>query len=1228
MSRSAAARHAAAIGFLIFAIGCEPEPRWQEEDGYRWRELAIPRRGQDGFRQLAPSRTGISFANRVTEDQVLENEHVLNGSGVAIGDLDGDGRADIYLARLHGPNALYRNLGDWRFEEVAQRAGVAAGDRVSTGTALADADGDGDLDLVLTSLGGPNALFENLGNAVFRERRNAGLASNLGTTTVTLADIEADGDLDLYLANYKLKSVRDLYPPQVRTFDQVVRHVHGRYEIRPEFRHHYSLVPQKDRLMRIELGEPDQLYVNDGTGRFTSVPFTDGRFLDGAGAPLVEPPADWTLAARFHDMDGDGDPDLFVCNDFESPDLVWLNNGAGTFQLADPRAFRITSQSAMAVDFSDIDRDGDVDIFEVDMLDSHSGRRKRQTPPVIPEQGALGHLERMQSPRNALFINRSDGTFAEAALYAGVAASGWSWSALFLDVDLDGYEDILVGTGHAYDYLDSDTQRMLRMRRLDADWRRTRLLFPRLDLPNRAFRNRGDRTFEDVTDRWAFGQDADVSHGMASGDLDGDGDLDIVVNRLGRPAAVLRNETTRARIAVRLRGRSRNTRGIGAIIRVTGGPVPEQSKEVTAGGLYLSSAEPLYTFAAEGSDDLVITVQWRSGQRSVVRGARPNRLYEIDEPADRVAQSGAASVADREPTREPFFEDLTPQLGHRHVDRDYRDFGRQPLLPNRLSDLGPGVAWSDIDRDGDPDLLVGTGRGGTIALYRNNGGRFVRATLRLDAAPLDVTGILALPGANGVSLLVGQMNYEAPSPAAARAAAAVLRVDLGAGARVSPAVPGAESSTGPLALSDYDRDGDLDLFVGGRAIPAKYPTPASSRLYRNHQGRFVLDSLNEPVLAHVGLVSSATFSDVDGDADSDLLLAMDWGPLRLFANERGQFRDATAAYGLDRYRSRWNGVTTGDFNEDGLPDLVATSWGRNTRMNPTEQHPLLLYYDDFDGNGITDIVEAQYDPRLKTVAPTRGFAELARAIPDLGRRIGSFAQYADASLEDVLGPAAKTAAVVRVNTLDHMLFLSRGGSFDAIALPEEAQLAPAFYAGVADFNGDGHEDLFISQNFSSTDSTTSPYNAGRGLWLAGDGTGRLTAIPGTVSGVKIYGDQRGAALADFDGDGRVDLAVSQNANHTMLYRNRGGTRGLTVRLRGRVANPDAIGATLRLVSGNRRGPAREVKAGSGYWSLDDPVQVLGMSEPPAEVWVRWPDGTESRTAVPPGARHVTVWQHE
>ncbi|NIN10938.1 MAG: hypothetical protein GTN62_05415 [Gemmatimonadales bacterium] len=1232
-----ARRSFAAPGFGILLIlstancGGQRPREWHVADGYRWADLNVPKRGRDGFLQLSPSKTGITFSNSVTEEQILDNEHVLNGSGVALGDVDGDGLVDVYFSRLDGPNVLYRNLGGWRFEDVTEQAGVAAPDRLSTGAVLADVDGDGDLDLLTTSMGGPHALFVNDGDGVFHERtEEAGLAQGFYGTTMTLADVEGDGDLDLYVANNKLKTVRDMYPPEMLEFDRVVERVGGGYAIKPEFRAHYGIAREGDVLMRFEHAEPDKFYLNDGTGRFEEVSFTSGRFRDESGEPLGTTPTDWGLTARFQDVDGDGDPDLYVCNDFESPDHVWINDGTGRFHTLELLALRTTSNANMAVEFADLDRDGDVDMFQLDMLDQTAGKQKTQMPSGVPMIPMMGEIQdRQQLPRNTLHLNRGDGTYAEVGYLAGVEASGWSWSVLFLDVELDGYEDLLIGTGHQRDFLDADTKQRIRNLSFGADWRRMRLLYPRLYLRNVAFRNNGDLTFEEVGEAWGFADDMDVSQGMAAGDLDGDGDLDVVANRLGSPAGVYRNEGNRPRVAVRLAGRTPNTQGVGAKIHVFGGPVAVQSKEVIVGGVYVSSSEPLYTFAAGDAEQLTIVVQWRSGEWSIVRGATPNRLYEVHETGAvdgeelplPVRETLGASVPDA-----PFFLDVTSELGHTHHEAPYDDFTRQPLLLNRLSQLGPGVAWHDVDRDGDEDLLIASGSGGQLAYYRNEAGRLARVPLGLAPAPLDQTTVLGLPdGSGGTALLVGQTNYEAPTPAAAETSAAVLRVDLRRPrARVTPAVKGAVSSTGPLALADYDADGDLDLFVGGRLLPARYPQPAASRLFRNTAGAFGLDTANSARLAGVGLVSGATFSDVDGDGDADLLLAIDWGPVRLFRNDQGQFTEATQAWGLASYTSLWNGLTTGDLNGDGRLDLIATSWGRNTRFRADRDHPLLAYYADFDRNGTLDLVTARFDAEFHDIVPLRGLERMAPALPYLRQRIPSFADYAAATLQEVLGPPLAIASTLQATTLDHMLFLNRGDRFEAVPLPTEAQLAPAFYAGVADFDGDGHEDVFLTQNFFPTERETQRYLAGRAVWLRGDGSGSLESVPGQVSGVIVYGDQRGAALADYDGDGRVDLVVSQNSAETKLYRNQGGTPGLRVRLVGPAGNPDAIGAVLRLVYRDRHGPAREIHAGSGYWSQDGPVQVLGMAQQATAVWVRWPDAQESTTAVAPGAREVTV----
>jgi hypothetical protein len=1249
------------------ALGLE----WTEGQGYRSAVLQVPKNGRTGFTLLSPSQTGIQFTNHLTEARANQNRILENGSGVALGDVDSDGWCDVYLCRIDGPNVLYRNRGNWQFEDITASAGVACHGQSSTGAVFADVDGDGDLDLLVNGIGVGTRLFLNDGHGRFTEVVASGLVRQYGSTSLALADIDGDGDLDLYVTNYRTDTIRDA-PPGVNA--RFYRRADGQITVEPSDR--FLIVSQGSQAVKmVERGEPDFLYVNDGYGHFTPVPWTQGAFLDEAGQPLASAPLNWGLTVAFHDLNGDGAPDIYVCNDFNfSPDEIWINDGHGRFRALPKLAMREMTSSSMAVDFADINRDGYVDFLVVEMLSRDHVRRQTQRLNFRPEMMWLpfGVIDnRPEYMRNTLFLNRGDDTFAEIAQLSGVAASEWTWSAIFVDVDLDGYEDLLMATGSGHDVLDSDVN--LRLQELDRSGhtsKATRVLsmFPPLRTPNLAFRNRGDLTFEEVSSQWAFDL-REVSNGMALADLDNDGDLDVVINNLNAPVALYRNDTVAPRLAVRLKGLPPNTRGIGASIKVTGGPVP-QSQEMICGGRYLSCDENMRVFAAgDLTNDLRIEVTWRRGTRSVVEHAAANRLYEIDEPVSSadglfagsehgeverrqfgsagrpfvrgrsktaaatsaritggpVAHTTRESSAVSEPKlrTEYLFEDVSASVNHSHHEEPFDDFARQLLLPKRLSQLGPGVSWFDLDGDGYDDLVIADGRGGKVAIFLNQHGAGFEA---LDAPMLnqalvrDQTTVLGWRRSDHEAvLLAGSANYEDGQTTGG----CVRRYDLSHGV-VDDAWPAAKWSTGPLALGDINGDGSLDLFVGGRVIGGRYPEPASSLLLRNQEGKLVLDAQNSAVLAHLGLVSGAVFSDLDGDGFPELILACEWGPIRVFKNNHGRFAEVTEQLGLADFKGWWNGVTTGDFDGDGKLDIVASNWGRNTPYECHRTDGLRLYFGDIDGSGTVQVLESYYDRTLGKVVPRRTLDVLSAALPYLHGRFPTFHSFATASIQEILADRISLAKELRASWLDSTLFLNRGDHFEVRSLPLEAQLAPAFGIVAADFDGDGNEDLFLSQNFFPVETETSRYDSGRGLLLKGDGTGRFRAVPGQESGLMIYGDQRGCAAADYDGDGRLDLVVTQNANATKLYHNLGAKPGLRLRLQGSGQNPQAVGATVRLLFGQRAGPAHEVHAGSGYWSQDSAICVLGTPEPPTGVWVRWPGGRTTQNELSFAAREVLI----
>ena len=1173
-----------------------------------------------GFTRLSSVVTGLAFTNALTGDAYLTNAVAHNGSGIALGDVDGDGWPEIYLCSLQGENRLFRNLGGWKFEPMAIGDAACAG-QMSTGAALADIDGDGDLDLLVNGIAAGTRLFLNDGRGRWAERADCGLSRTASATSLALADMDGDGDLDLYCAHYidfmHMVDPTTQFGMGQRDGRYFVNKVNGVPTTVPRLQDRFEVMP--DGEVR-EHPEADALYRNDGNGRFTAIQAEPGVFLDEAGRPMA-PPRDWGLAVVFRDLDGDGFPDLYVSNDYASPDRLWINDGQGHFRAIGPLQLRHTSFNSMGIDVADVDRNGLDDILVVDLLATRHERRLRQLGKTPPDPRARESVTgRPQFNRNMLFLGRPAGAFVEAALQSGLAASDWSWSPVFLDVDLDGYEDLLVTSGFEFDLMDQDTHDRLRdpqRRPTLRQMKRWMQNFPNWRTTGLAFRNRGDGTFEPKSAEWGFDEEG-LAFGMALGDLDHDGDLDVVVSHVNSPVSVYRNEATAGRIGVRLRGLAPNTAGIGARVRLTGATVA-QSQEMVAGGRYLSGDQAMRVFAADRrtTNSLALEVRWRSGAISLLTNVEPDNVYEIGEAAARppVRRGEAPAVA-------PMFQEVSSLLGHELAGEAFDDSQLQPLVPRRFSRSGSGVAWTDLDGDGWEDLAIGAPRGGQPAVFSNRQGKTFAAT-RLGAVRGAQRGVVGWPDGRGTRKWLA-----ATADLGASGAHASLLASYPGGGTEAPKLHGlGPEIAGPLTVGDIDGDGDLDVFIGGQFRPGRYPEPVRSTFWLNDAGTLRFSpEMSRPLLS-AGCVNGATLADLDGDGDLDLALAVEWGPVRVFRNEGGRFEEATGPLGLTGRTGWWTGIVAGDFDGDGRLDLAVGNAGRNTGYALFRPGPLRVYFGEWNAPGRVEILEAWQ--RAGTWLPVKHRTLLATGLPELASRFPTHEAFGLASVPDILGQHVATARFLEATELDSGILLNRGARFEWVPLPREAQLAPVFSVNVGDVEGDSVEDLFLSQNRSDLLPELSRDDAGQGLWLRGKGDGRFEALSAETTGIAIHGEQRGAALADFNHDGRVDVVVTQDNGPTHLFSNQLARPGLRVVLEGPTANPDGIGAQMRLRSQDgSAGPVRAVQGGSGYGSQDGATQVLGVRDAPKAVWVRWPGGRVQVVPLAAGQMEIRIRQAE
>ena len=1146
------------------------------------------------FERRSEQELGFSFRNVLKKENV--RRYMENGSGVAVGDYDGDGKPDLYLVALDGPNMLLRQTERFRFEDVTAKAGVDGGTAWGTGATFVDFDADGDLDLYVCNLDAPNLLYVNQGDGTFVEgAKKAGLDFKGASNLASFADYDRDGDLDAYLLTNRVLGVAEEVGGKAK-----MKTVNGKMVVPDEYKEHIMVVEGRPT----QAGQRDLLYENNGDGTFVDVAKEAG--IDGY---------DMGLSVTWWDYDEDGWLDIYVGNDMKTPDHLYRNQGDGTFRDVIASKTARTPWFSMGADTADVNNDGHMDLLVADMAATTHFKEKA----TMGDMGASGWFLTVGVPRqfmrNALYVNTGTSRFAELSFLAGISKTDWTWSVRFGDFDNDGFSDLFVTNGMARAVNDSDMNRKIKALeeagKVD-EARRLQESYPPQNEPNMAFKNLGDLAFEDVSVRWGL-DEIGVSHGAITADLDRDGDLDIVVNNLNAPVSVYENVGQAGhRVLVELRSQSKNRFGVGALVKVRTGETVQTRRLLAARG-YLSGEEPVVHFGlgeATVIDELV--VQWPEGGEQRFEKLDADRIYTVSEQAN-LPKAKAPS------RHKPWLAAAGKKrrLMHKHVELNYDDYAKEPLLPLQLSHHGPAAAWGDVDGDGRDDVYLTGARGQAGALYLNEESGFVpsEGPWTDDAQAEDVAALFFDADGDGdVDLYVGSGSNEKEAGDESYRDRLYLGDGKGGFERAEGALPDHRDSTGAIAAADFDRDGDLDLFVGARMIPGRYPETPTSRLLRNDGGRFadVTDQVAKG-LDQVGLVAGALWSDADGDGWLDLVLALDWGPVAIWGNAEGELTDRTSAAGLGGTTGWWHGVAAGDVDGDGDIDYVATNLGFNTKYVASRDRPLELYYDDFDDNGTLDLVEAGYEK--DTLYPLRGRSCSSRAMPFIAEKFDTFASFAEADMPTIYSEdKLEEAPVRRANHLASSLLLNDGkGVFEVKPLPRLAQGSPGFGVALADVDADGHLDALLAQNFFNAQPETGLLDGGLGLVLAGDGKGAFVAKWPEESGLVVPHASTAATFADFGGDGRPDVLVATNNSYIQAFENQ-TARGkpMAVKLKGKVGNPTAVGARVTLIREDGQ-VTQEVAAGSGYASQSSATLFFGLGRSKAKALVvRWPDGEETK----------------